>query len=173
MNKEKLTGNKGEWSELYVLFKLLAEAKLYSADENLNRTHNNVDVKSINRVDSVRQLIYEIDDGDGIINIIDGLRNEKIKSLTKTEAINLSTKLVNEIKSGAGRAFSVSKRLKALLNKYEITKVSEKSSSKSDIDIKIYDPKHSLTSQQKFSIKSLLGSQPTLFNANKTTNIIY
>ena len=30
-----LTGNKGEWSEIYVLFKLLAEGKLYAADEHL------------------------------------------------------------------------------------------------------------------------------------------
>ena len=30
-----LKGNKGEWSEIYVFLKLLADGKLYSADENL------------------------------------------------------------------------------------------------------------------------------------------
>jgi len=29
--------NKGEWSEVYVFLKLLAEGKLYAADKDLNR----------------------------------------------------------------------------------------------------------------------------------------
>ena len=32
-----ITANKGEWSELYVLFKLLGEKKLYAGDGDLNR----------------------------------------------------------------------------------------------------------------------------------------
>lgn len=28
--------NKGEWSELYVFFSILADGKIYAADENLN-----------------------------------------------------------------------------------------------------------------------------------------
>ena len=32
-----LKGNIGEWSEVYVLLKLLGEGKLFAADENLNR----------------------------------------------------------------------------------------------------------------------------------------
>ncbi|MDY3946374.1 MAG: HpaII family restriction endonuclease, partial [Ezakiella sp.] len=32
-----LSGNKGEWSEIYVLFKLLSEGKLFAADSELNR----------------------------------------------------------------------------------------------------------------------------------------
>ena len=32
-----LTGNKGEWSELYVFLKLLGDGVLYAADEKLNK----------------------------------------------------------------------------------------------------------------------------------------
>ena len=32
--------NKGEWSEVYVFLKLLAEGKLYAADQDLNRMAN-------------------------------------------------------------------------------------------------------------------------------------
>ena len=35
-----LKGNIGEWSEIYVLLKLLGEGKLFAADENLNRIEN-------------------------------------------------------------------------------------------------------------------------------------
>ena len=31
-----LTGNKGEWSEIYVFLKLLADGRLNAADANLN-----------------------------------------------------------------------------------------------------------------------------------------
>lgn len=33
----RLSGNKGEWSELYVLLKLLSTGELYAADESLKR----------------------------------------------------------------------------------------------------------------------------------------
>ena len=34
----KLSGNKGEWSELYVLLKLLSTGELYAADEKLQKS---------------------------------------------------------------------------------------------------------------------------------------
>lgn len=30
-------GNKGEWSEIYALFKLLGDMKVFTGDENLNK----------------------------------------------------------------------------------------------------------------------------------------
>ena len=33
----KLSGNKGEWSEIYVFLRLLEAGKLYAADAELNR----------------------------------------------------------------------------------------------------------------------------------------
>ena len=35
-----LTGNKGEWSELYTFVKLLESGRLYAADENTNKLNN-------------------------------------------------------------------------------------------------------------------------------------
>ena len=32
-----LTGNKGEWSEIYALFRLLGEGKVHAGDENFNK----------------------------------------------------------------------------------------------------------------------------------------
>ena len=32
-----LTGNKGEWSEIYVFLRLLATGKLFAADADLNK----------------------------------------------------------------------------------------------------------------------------------------
>lgn len=35
-----LTGNKGEWSEIYTLLKLLGEGKVYAGDQSLNKIQN-------------------------------------------------------------------------------------------------------------------------------------
>lgn len=67
---------------------------------------------------------------------------------------------------------TVSQLIKSIQELY-ITKVADKSLGKGDINVLIYDPVHCIISKQEFSIKSFLGSKPTLFNANKTTNIIY
>ena len=40
MNKKEMTGNKGEWSELYAFFKLLSEGKIYEADEKVEKINN-------------------------------------------------------------------------------------------------------------------------------------
>ena len=35
-----LTGNKGEWSEIYTLLKLLGEGKVYAGDQHMNKLHD-------------------------------------------------------------------------------------------------------------------------------------
>ncbi|MBN1803159.1 MAG: HpaII family restriction endonuclease [Candidatus Lokiarchaeota archaeon] len=40
MSTKNLTANRGEWSELYVFFKLLSDGELYAADGDLNKINN-------------------------------------------------------------------------------------------------------------------------------------
>ena len=35
-----LTGNKGEWSEIYTLLKLLGEGNVYAGDQHMNKIHD-------------------------------------------------------------------------------------------------------------------------------------
>src|SRR5690625_7674619 len=35
-----ITGNKGEWSEIYTLLKVIADKQLYAGDSNLNKIEN-------------------------------------------------------------------------------------------------------------------------------------
>ena len=51
-----LTGNKGEWSELYVLFKLLGEKKIHAGDGKLNKLRVFYPVLSIIRDELERHL---------------------------------------------------------------------------------------------------------------------
>jgi hypothetical protein len=46
-------GNKGEWSEVYALLKLLAEKQIFGADKNLEKIPENLfKVQRISRQDS-------------------------------------------------------------------------------------------------------------------------
>ena len=69
-----LRGNKGEWSELYVLIKLIADGKLYQSNINLEKDPDNVyDIvkgyKDENNFEIVFSreddiLIYKVNDGE-------------------------------------------------------------------------------------------------------------
>ena len=73
-----LTGNKGEWSEVYALLKIIADKQLYQGDGNLNRVEN------------------------AVLPIIKVLRDESDGTYEYT--INQSLVVIN----GAGKSFSVS-----------------------------------------------------------------
>ena len=163
-----MKGNKGEWSELYTFFRLLAEGKLFSADENLEKTESFVELLSIYRKDAGKNLDFKIASNQ-IINIIDAHTGQVLLSFPQLHAKLIADRLAKEIILKSG----VSDGLIALIQELSITQVADKSLGKGDINVLIYDPIHGISSNQEFSIKSFLGSDPTLFNANKTTNITY
>ncbi len=166
-----LKGNKGEWSEVYTFFKLLSEGKLFSADENLDITTSFVDVLSIHRLDAYDSLDYNVI--GSTISIIDANTKNIILSLTQQEALDIANELFNEISSATGSSFPVSQALENRIDGFRIKQLKEKSGNKGDIKIYIHDPKNGISTKKKFSIKSFIGSSPTIFNANITTNIIY
>ena len=57
----EISGNKGEWSELYVLFKLLGEKKIYAGDGNLNKLNAFYPVLKILRDEVKRHMEYSFD----------------------------------------------------------------------------------------------------------------
>ena len=163
-----LTGNKGEWSELYAFFKLLSDGKLFSADENLEKTESFVEVRSIYRTDGGKKLDFKLASLEQI-NIIDVTKKEIILSFPRSHAKKIADHLVSDLKTMTG----VSVELINIIQRLLITKVADKTLGKGDVNVHIYDPLHGIDSNQEFSIKSFLGSDPTLFNANRTTNITY
>ncbi len=66
-----MTGNKGEWSEIYVFLKLLAEGKLNAADANLRAIPNAYyPIIKILRGDGTEIKEYVF---DSAIKIVDGI----------------------------------------------------------------------------------------------------
>ena len=165
-----IRGNKGEWSEIYVLLKLLGDRKIYAADSNLNQLEDiYFPIIKIIR-EEVKGEIKEYNVGETVSIYIDGV---KVKELPTLEFEESAENSLNEIRNKTAKgAFEIVETEK-FMEKISCYKLSAPASDKSDITIKIIDINTGYSPTVGFSIKSELGSSPTLLNAGKTTNFIY
>lgn len=171
--KKALSGNKGEWSEIYAFFYVLAYGKLDVADENLNavpgeyyrileilrneaksnnRYIRNTDVIHVHLTNCKTGFIEQFD-----IRIDEFERNSKL--------------LFNYLKTKKGRSFQFPD-IESFLSDLHITSIKDVGH-KRDITIKIQDFHCGLQQTLGFSIKSLIGQASTLFNPGAGTNFIY
>ncbi|MFA7273565.1 MAG: HpaII family restriction endonuclease [Crocinitomicaceae bacterium] len=167
------TGNKGEWSELYVLVKLLMEGKLHQSDFDLNKDENNIyEIVKAYKIESDYTLEFDRK------NVIDIYKTNntgvkiKIGIISIDDLKSISEKLFSGIKKGVGKSFSINE-VTDFLAKNQIQKLKAPSHIKSDIRLKIYDHRLATETDLGFSIKSLLGGDSTLFNTGKGNNFIF
>lgn len=164
-----ITGNKGEWSEIYALFKLLGDGKVYAGDADLNKLNIYYPIINIIRQESKR---YEyIPDIDKHVVIIDE-NGREFTRISMNTFIEESKHLLDEIKLGTDRAFSIP-ATEAFMTLIGCSKLKAPSDDKSDIHIVIHDLRTGMKPLLGFSIKSQLGSPATLLNATLATNITY
>lgn len=169
---KKMTGNKGEWSELYTLFKLAADGRIYAADENTNK---------------IPEIYYDIlqiirkQKGDNQKYI----RNGNIKVISESTGAEIVTISISEFKDNAELLLDSIKAVKtkdgafkipaldSFVSKLKCSATKAKSSDKADITLVVHDAQTGSEPKLGFSIKSQLGSPSTLFNASGATNFVY
>ena len=161
-----LTGNKGEWSEIYTLLKLLGEGKVYAGDQNLNKIQDLFyPIIMILRQEKDGEYNYRLQDKDVVIQTPTGEELLRIPaSVFLVEAENL-LKAINENDG----AFGVP-QIEVFMNSIYCHSLKAKSSDKTDIRIILHDRRTRINSEMGFSIKSQLGGDSTLLNASKATN---
>lgn len=169
-----ITGNKGEWSEVYALFKLLGEKQVYAGDENHNKIEDIVyPILSVLRreIDNNRdtEKKYDIVEKDIVVASISG---EEIVRIPCATFLNQSRLLLDEIKSSQGSTFALPD-IEQFMRSISCSGLKAKSVDKSDIRIIIHDPRTGVSPLLGFSIKSQLGARSTLINAGATTNVVY
>lgn len=169
----KLSGNKGEWSEIFVFLRALSVGKLYAADENLNRVNDVFyNIIHIVRNENIGVLEFRVDRSNNMITVYNTETQLILSELPMEVFAREAYELYNEIVSANTPSFSVDETEK-FLNGIGVETLKAKSTDKSDIRIKIHDINTGYESLQGFSIKSRLGSPSTLINAGKTTNFVY
>lgn len=168
-NTKPMTGNKGEWSEIYTLFKLLADGRVHAGDADLNKLPLYYPILSVIR-EEAKSYTYTPDSNRDIIIIRED--GEVIASISINRFIQESQYLLDSIKSNkeAKGAFSIPKT-ETFMREIHCSKLKAASKDKADIHIIIHDLRTNMTPLLGFSIKSQLGSPSTLLNAGDTTNI--
>lgn len=166
-NNPSIFGNKGEWSEIYALFKLLGDKYLFAGDADLNKIESLFyPILKILRSETEGNYEYAI---SGDIVVISG-GNEQLRIPVKTFS-EQAKKLLEKIKSTTG-SFNIPDT-QNFMESVKCNSIKANSNSKTDITIVIHDPKISQAAELGFSIKSHLGGDSTLLNAGKTTNFVY
>lgn len=162
-----ITGNKGEWSEVYTLFKLLGDGKLYAGDGDINKIKNLFfPIIKIIRNESGVDFEYEL---QGDLVLIS--KNNNVVTIPIKEFQEKSVLLLKKIKSERGAFGDI--EIEEFMNSFNSKKLKAKSTSKTDIRVLIHDLRINQTADLGFSIKSEIGNNSTLLNAGETTNFIF
>lgn len=163
--------NKGEWSEVYVFLKLLAEGRLYAADANLNKIKSiYYPVIKILKEESGEKLEYCINSAITLCNS-EGKVLLKIPIQEFSKKSTLLLKRIQEIKGKKG-SFAVD-GIVTFLQSIKIAGFKAPSKEKKDITLVVHDMQTGMQPTLGFSIKSYLGSSSTLVNASQKTNFIF
>ena len=161
-----LTGNKGEWSEIYTLFKLLGEGKVYAGDQNLHKIQDLFyPIIMILRQEKDGNVNYKLQNKDIVIQTPEG---EELLRISASVFLAEAEKLLKAINENDG-AFAIPPT-ETFMNGIHCHSLKAKSADKTDIRIILHDRRTKINSEMGFSIKSQLGGDSTLLNASKATN---
>ncbi len=173
MSETLLTGNVGEWSEIYVFLRLLASGKMHVADDALSAIPDEFyKILAILRKESESVNKYLRGD-DRIIVKIKKLVTENVEEITMSveQFKENADLLLDKLKNQTGRSAAYP-QIQSFLNEIKVCSIKD-IGHKRDITISIEDFHNGMAQTLGFSIKSFLGKQSTLFNPAAGTNFIY
>ena len=157
-----LTGNKGEWSEIYALFKLLGDGVVYTGDQNLDKIKDLFyPIIKIIRQEAEGKYDYNIQDS---FVIIQNQCKETLLRLPASTFIVEAQKLLQAIRIN-DKTFALP-QIESFMDSIYCHSLKAKSTDK----IILHDYRTKINSEMGFSIKSKLGGDSTLVNASKATN---
>jgi hypothetical protein len=164
------TGNRGEWSEPFVLLKLLSNPQLTFCNGRLTPLpQNNFLVNSIE---------VPANSNGGIVTFTFSGKNVVVKSGHKTNSVPqadieiMASQLLKVINSSTSTTFQFNE-LDELWSSLLDPEMKSISAIKSDIKIEILKKSNNVSKKYSFSIKSKLGSPTSLLNASQKTNFSY
>lgn len=175
--------NRGEWTEAYVFLRLLGDGRIYGASIDLVKDElTYIDIINIIRDEPDKCLIFERFIKDEIVYVQSYKNDEKLKVVIAPEFTKKATFLYEKIKnvSSGDRKIKIPEIQKYLedLNiespKANLSdKAKEKYGAKTDIIVTTEDSFDHIRTVGGFSIKSHIGSSPTLFNCSSTSGFVY
>ena len=161
-----LTGNKGEWSELYVLLVLISSGRLELANADLTPSGAEYEVVGVSRSQADGQVEYVLDFEGSSLWVRTESAEEKVDIAELDPAIKT---ILHRLKVPGSSSVEVPE-IETLMTKLRVQQLSARSSAKSDLAVLVKDKGTGEILRLEFSIKSQLGSPSTLLNASGATN---
>jgi len=175
--------NRGEWTEAYVFLRLLGDGRIYGASADLVRDEQTyLDIVSIIRDEPDKCIIFERFIQDEMAYVQSSMDDDILKVVTAPELTEKATYLYDAIKSvNAGDRKIKVPEIQTYLEELSFDspkanlsdKAKEKYGAKTDIIVTTEDSFDHVKTIGGFSIKSHIGSSPTLFNCSSTSGFIY
>jgi len=163
-----ITGNKGEWSEIYTLLKVISERQLFAGDSNLNKIETLI-FPIIKVLRDETNGTFEFSYDNDLVIVKNGEKEIRISVFEFQKQAHF---LLLKLKERTNSTFSIPE-IESFVNSFNSHSLKAKSSVKSDIKIVIHDQRTGTNPELGFSIKSQLGGASTLLNASRTTNFIF
>lgn len=163
--------NKGEWSELYVLFKIFEDKEISAADSNLEpiKDKSYKFFKVFRDSLNFGELEYSLkSDNITILNTL----GETIKVISDDTLKHKTKKIFEAINNASTSSFPLDDAEK-LMEIYLLDRVKAQSTMKTDLDAILEDQTNITNERMGFSIKSHIGGAPTLINPSGHTNFLY
>jgi len=177
MAKGGLSGNVGEWSEPYVVLRLAADGILFQSDEQMRPSDSHfARVVKIERED----LSVELDgSGSATFLFTDKLGQAHTLFIPEGGAEEKARRLLHSIQSVSTKSGSfVLPEMESELSFLGFSQLknpvpADQRFVKRDISLYLEDPNTGIVPRLGFSVKSELGSAPTLLNASDATNVVF
>ncbi|HFF1653642.1 TPA: HpaII family restriction endonuclease [Providencia rettgeri] len=164
-----ITGNIGEWSEVYAFLKILGDEKLFAGNESLEKLEGVVyPVIKILREESAGKFEYSINRNVVFITH-DGRELLRLPISEFAQKAKETLEKIIENKKQKNTTFSIPE-IEAFMAAIYCKSLKASSREKTDIIIVIHDERTNQQPMLGFSIKSQIGSASTLLNSSKATN---
>ena len=159
--------NKGEWSEVYAFLKLIAERRIVGAkNDALDPDPSQcLSILNVGRSDIVAVL-------EDMVTLKSTQTGLEVAKSSYAKVANEAQLLLEAIRRGGNASFSIPGTA-GYLNALGCSHIAASNQDKRDICIGVSDHHVGGEYNYGFSIKSDLGSPPTLLNASGATNIVF
>ena len=167
-----MKGNKGEWSEIYTLFKLLGDGVVYAGNGDMEKIDDLFYpiMRVIRREAETYNYEPRIND-NRVVVILNDIGDELMR-VSMADFASMAKSLLDSIKTARGSAFALP-HIEEFMHSVNCHTLKARSIDKTDIRIVIHDLRTGTTPTLGFSIKSQLGNPSTLLNSGMTTNFKY
>lgn len=153
-------------SELYAIFRLATEKNLQLADSNFDAIPDAfVEIKSVIRENKEGRLEINLLGDDSLEVLMDGKKKFEISCNRMKELADATYK---DMVSGLAY-----EEAELFMDEVGFSRVASGSDTKTDLSLRIHDPRSGLDPLMRYSIKSDVGSRSTLFNATTNASIVY